>query len=377
MHRYVRAFLSAAVLCGTPHAHGAAQTGGAEAPAGLLAGTVGAAEGGSPVPFALVTLPDLDRRMFAAADGTFLVSGLPAGRVRLRVEQVGRATVDTAVQMPLPVARRGDPSAFVVRMPVRPVALEAIAVPAAAGECATRGLSDPATAPTAAAVMEALRVNADRYRALIDEYPLRIRSVRTERFLAPDGSVRGERTDTSAFSTSERRRPYVPGAVLVQEGQSGWRLYMPSVYEVAQPAFQEHHCFRYAGVAEAGGRRVHRIEFVPTRDVAGPDVAGALSMDASDGTLSGATFRLLNVPARGVSFDSVTSSVTYRQIRPTLSIPDRIHTTQRLRNARWQGERVVASEAVDQVVDARFLAADPGDRPAAPAASGASHPSTQ
>jgi hypothetical protein len=78
-----------------------------------------------------------------------------------------------------------------------------------------------------------------------------------------------------------------------------------------------------------------------------------------------------------VSFDSVTATVTYRQIRPTLSIPDRIHTTQRLRNARWRGERVVASETVDQVVDARFLGADPGARPAAPAASGASHPSTQ
>lgn len=339
----------------------------AESPARLptvLQGVVVAGEDGRPVPLALVSLPELGRRLFASPDGSFLVSNVPAGRHRLRIEQIGRASVDTVIDMPM-AAAGADARGYVIPMQPQVIALDGLTVDATPGECRARGLAAEGNAVQTALLMDELRKNADRYRTVLDQHPMRVRMEQTRRAFSADDALLSTLRDTVSLNTQESRGEYRPGSVLRSaagaDGRPAYTVVPPSVYSLAQPAFQESHCFRYGGVNTEAGRRMHRIDFVPTSEVAGADVEGSLFIDAESFVLRLAEFRVVRLP-EAAPFHDVRIRTTYREISPFLVIPGEIHSTRRLRGARVRNVPVALSVHVLSLLGHDFLGAAPGAR---------------
>jgi hypothetical protein len=333
--RHGTTLLLAALLCAAP-LPGAAQDGGA-----TLRGTVRAAGSGEPLPFALVELPGLDRRVIASAGGEFEFAGVPSGRHRLVVEQVGYATADTVLE-----------TGGRVRVGLRaaPVELEESGGPAPA-RCAAAGLEEAATTPQLARLMAELRRNAEHHRLLEDHYPVRFRYLRT----AAGGRGADAASDTVVEHTRDRR-PYRPG-----QGARA-RTRPPSLTDVADPGFQEEHCFHYAGTDPVEGEPLHRIDVATLPGTGAPDVEGSLFLDPRTLLVRRTVFRTLEEPRSFLL--SVTTEVvtTYREVPPGLVVPvtRRVVTTPRgLRSLAMGGAR----ERTFRLLGFEFTGAHPGTEP--------------
>ncbi|HMF27398.1 MAG TPA: carboxypeptidase regulatory-like domain-containing protein, partial [Candidatus Cybelea sp.] len=81
----------------------AAQTARAQATAidstGSIAGTVIARETGAALPYSVVSLASIGRERFTNERGTFVLSGIPAGRVRLLVRHIGYSPATVTVDV--------------------------------------------------------------------------------------------------------------------------------------------------------------------------------------------------------------------------------------------------------------------------------------
>ncbi|HEV2146587.1 MAG TPA: carboxypeptidase regulatory-like domain-containing protein [Longimicrobiaceae bacterium] len=323
--------LLAALLSAVP-LPGAAQDAGP-----TLRGTVRAADSGEPLPFAVVELPGLDRRVIASAAGGFEFTGVPAGRHRLVVEQVGYATVDTLAW----------PDHGAVRIGLRPAPVDLDDLAAARpGRCATAGLADAGTTPQLARLMAELRRNAEHHRLLEDRYPVRFRYLR---IVGPAKQGARTATDTVVEHTRDRRPYRVGGGV-------------PSLADVADPAFQEGHCFRFAGTDPVEGEPLHRIDFAALPAAGAPGLEGSLFLDPRTLLVRRTVFRAVGEP-RGFLLSVATEVVTtYREVPPGLVVPvaRRVVTTPRGLGSLAVGG---ASARTFRLLGFEFTGAHPGTEP--------------
>jgi hypothetical protein len=336
--RHLATALAVAAACGATAVAAAAQAGGS------VGGRVLAAEDGRPLPLAVVTVGDPPRQVFTAEDGSFVLADVPPGRQRIRVEQVGRVSVDTAAVVPLAAP-------LTIRLGALSVALEGVQVSASPGECVRGGFTDAASVPQMVSVMEELRKNAERLRLLTQRFPFSARWERTREMVGSGGQVENAHTDTTTVSSSERH-PYEVGRVLVDNGGGRYDLNMPGVVSITQDEFQRTHCFRYSGVRTIDGRRLYAVEFIPTRDVGGTDVTGTLYVDADGFLLRRSEFHVIGLPA-SLAYRTLDVVTTYREVRPALPVVATLDFTQQLRNSKLQVEQ-------RRLLDLHFTGAVPG-----------------
>ena len=346
---------SLALAGGAPRAHAQAapQHGGVR---GAVRTTLGNA-----LPYAVVVLEPGFPPRFTNDSGAFAFSGLAAGTYHLRARQVGYRPFDTTVVV-------AHDSTVVVAVPLERLVVELaeIRVVVSAGDfrrCTTPGPPDAATSPEFAAVFEQLRQNAERYWMLADSYPAVYRMER--RFGRPDHYNRTllvDRTDTVDLSTDARWH-YAPGRVLTDvtspRGATELQVNLPGLPDLADTTFLMNHCFRFAGVDDMQGARYARLDFRVAEQITAPDADGSAYLDTSTYVIRFLTMRLTRPERAAPNLQNLEATVEYREVVPSLVLPDRISSVQ------TSSFRSTLVEAVEEQrsVGLHFLQALPKQRP--------------
>jgi hypothetical protein len=317
-------------------------------------GTVVSTETQEPVPTPLVTVLG-GRAMLGAPDGTFRLSNVSPGALRLRIEQIGFAALDTTV-----TAAAGAPLELRLALEPRAIPLEGLVIVAAPTTCTRPGFQAAATDEHLAHLLDEFRRNAERYQVLTESYPLELSYERTRRDIGRDGAVLRAQTDTLTQKTGSATR-YQPGGVLTAERGKQPMMRLPSVADLASEAFEQAHCFRYAGLETLEGKRYHRIDFTPSEHLRSADVEGSMLLGTDDLLMHRSEFRLVNVPRGlpGVHTRSFQVGATYWEFRPGLVIPYSVRVAQELERVSMGRHPVAQSTEERLLVAHRFLAQAP------------------
>ena len=320
-------------------------------PRGAVRGVVRSTLGGR-ISYAVVTLEPGIAPRFTDDSGVFVIPGIVPGPYVLRARQVGYKPFDTTLVVP-----EGGAVVVAVALEHFVVELEAIHVvahSAAWDHCTAPGPPDPTVNPDFAAVFDQLRQNAERYWLLADSYPA---LYRMERQFGPGVW----RTDTIELRTDTRWR-YAPGRVVTDiHGPHGTekQLNLPGLPDFADSAFLSDHCFRYAGFETMDGKRYARLDFRVADAIASPDADGSALLDPDTYLIRFVRVELTKPDLASISLDAMEATVTFREVMPSLVLPDHISS--------WQSNlilaRFVRSVEEQQMVKFTFLRSLPTERP--------------
>jgi hypothetical protein len=231
------------------------------------------------------------------------------------------------------------------------------------GRCTAPGAPDPATYPELAAVFEQLRQNAERFWLLADSYPAVFRMER--RFGVPGRSpfgVLAERVDTLELRTDARWH-YAPGRVVTEEpgarGGTDLQVNLPSLPDFADTAFIANHCFRLAGTDSVEHAEYLRLDFRAAERIKEADADGSALLDPHSYLVRYVRIRLTRPERVAGYLEDLRATVAFREIMPSLMVPDRISGVQ------TNFGRVGVADRVEEqrLVDFRFLHALPKQRP--------------
>jgi len=332
---------------------------------GRVVGIVTAQGTREPLGYADATIERLGVGTLAGADGTFRLRRLPPGRVTIRVRRIGfRPAVAT-----ITVA---DDREDTVRVALAPLALALSAVHVTNAVCPRRATGDTVTL----ALIEQIRMNAERSRLLVDEYPFVTTVERTIGDEQPEGAVVGRsmrqrivRIDTL---TREAEHPwrYAPGSLVSASDDetigAREKMAVPQLTDLADDAFIDAHCFRYAGVVPLDGVRRVRVDFTPSKDVRQPDLRGAIYLDTASSQIVQTTMVLERPSPLAPATDVWTMTLTtrFRDVLPALPVIASLcsRTTGTSLTARGayvmagrvaiESQRLVAFSFTDDVADA-------------------------
>jgi hypothetical protein len=229
---------------------------------------------GTPLPFADVAIESLRRERLADERGIARFTGLPTGRVEVRVRRVGFVPLRQAITL-------GGTDTLRVALQRLTIALPPVVTQDAL--CPGMPVGDTSTL----AIIEQMRINAERARLLAEQFPF---ASSVERILRDEGSQ--ERIDTLTFSGTPAWQ-YAPGKLVVRSAEQrvGARdqLLLPELSHVSSDAFLKYHCFRYAGRKELDGVERLRVDFEPVRTLKEADVSGYIWLDTLSYRLVGMT----------------------------------------------------------------------------------------
>ncbi|HVO34293.1 MAG TPA: carboxypeptidase-like regulatory domain-containing protein [Gemmatimonadales bacterium] len=330
-----------------------------QAQSGTLRGVVRSTLGDA-IPYAVVALEPGSPRHFTDDSGTFTFPGLAPGTYHLRARQVGYKPFDTTV-----VVARGSAVVVVASLEHLVVELEEIRVVARAsrwGRCTDPGPPDAASTPDVAAIFDQLRQNAERYWLLAHAYPAVYRMER--RFGRPGYTQPGvvvKRTDTVDLRT-DARWGYAPGRVVVEEPRPGGtdlQVNLPTLPDFADSTFLANHCFRVGGIESVDGARHVRLDFRAAEAIRDPDANGSAYLDPDTYLIRFVRVQLTRPELAMAGLEGLEATVTFREIVPSLVLPDHISSVQSV----VDGLRHVETVEEQQTVDFHFLQALPTRRP--------------
>ncbi len=304
---------------------------------------------GTPVAYALVSLqPSLGSR-FADTEGRFTFVQVRAGRYRLQVRQVGYQPLDTAFTV--------DSLNIELRLVMTPLALrlDSIVV-AVSGPCRRPGPPDSGAAPRVHALLDQLRISAERFQLLSDSFPFYYDFERTMVDLSASGTVLRRIVDTARYR-SDTRRSYLPGGVVAwgRGAESGRRvIHLPTLAHFADSTFVWSHCWT---AAEAGEDSLVALRFRPVDSIIGADIEGTVFLDAAHYQLRRAELYLTRVTRALPTAAAVTSVMTFRELYPGLVLPATIAGTTRAAIVPGMTRRVWTATEDQRLLRVNFLRA--------------------
>lgn len=287
-----------------------------------VSGVVLSAADGRPIPYSTILVGDDAQGRFASGTGQFTLGA--AGKYRVRARQIGFVPLDTTVSGSDKVILRLQPIAAGI----------ATQAPERQHGCDAAGLD------ATGAIFELLRDNAERYRILLDQYPFnyRVEESRAVRLipqgdaLHPMGDADQDSViamDTASYD-SRQRHQYSVGSVLYEErtstGEKRTKMYLPTLSDLADPAFEAAHCFAYAGDAN----HEMRIDFRPADRIKLPDIAGSVYLDDVSYIVRRAVFKLTH---GGNALAHLTVMTTFREVKPSVPTLESSRTEQPLASA--------------------------------------------
>jgi hypothetical protein len=253
-----------------------------------VVGEVVAREGGEPLPFTTVAVPALGAQRLASEGGTFALSGLPPGVVRIRLTRIGYAPTDTALTV-----AAGETARVRIAMTRLVLQLPRVVVN---GACTDGSPFEPQP-PVLAELFGQVRQNAERMRLLVGERPFAFEATRVRGNRGRDDRRSALMTDTVVRGPLPTD-PYVPRRVYRREG-GVWMVKLPELADIADTAFTNNHCLWYAGQERFGSDSVVRVDFEPVpwlaREV---DFEGSLYLRVDGYQLVGMVTRLNRIPAQ-------------------------------------------------------------------------------
>jgi hypothetical protein len=251
-----------------------------------VTGQVVARDGGQPLGFIGVSALPGGKQSLSADDGTFSLT-VPAGEVHLRFKRVGYATRDTVLKAGSGEAVRLTVDLARLVIPLPPEMLET-------PKCTDREPLEPREGYMAA-LFDQLVQNGERMRMLVAQKPFTMYALRVtgrrdvENKLVPQHADTVSRRPISPY-------PYLPRQV-VRRVNNDWAVLMPEAKDLADTAFTNSHCFRYAGQGMFGADSVVRIEFEPVPSLAkAEDVRGTFYLRADGYQLAATDLWLSRIP---------------------------------------------------------------------------------
>jgi len=102
---------------------------------------------------------------------------------------------------------------------------------------------------------------------------------------------------------------------------SGPRLVLPELGDIADDAFIDNHCFSYGGERDVGGQRSIEVDFRPAERVTQPDIEGSLFFDPVSFLIERGEIRLTKPsPQLLLMLKTVTVETRYGEIAPGIPI---------------------------------------------------------
>ncbi len=300
-----------------------AQRGVAQSATGSLQGTVQASQTGSPLAYAVVSIPQLSLERFTDGAGRFLLTALAPGQYTVQVRRIGFAPYRGVVMIEAAVTARLD-----VQLTPIPVRIQSLTVRALAS-CATPGVPDSSAQPEVATLVGLLRENADRYRLLASQYPFAYRQVRAlvelpdER--APTSPLFLQHVDT-VVARSATRVEYKAGQVVKRtrmRGVNSYSMAIPTILDLADDTFARAHCFAYGGKETVDRETWLRLDVRAADRLRSPDVHGTFFLDSATAQLRRMDLELSQperLPRELQHIGSVQVRTRFMEIAPGLSI---------------------------------------------------------
>lgn len=333
---------------------------------GLLAPVVGAqvrqvivqarsAVDGSALGYAVVAVPALGIERLTGASGAVVVAA-PPGALRISVKRLGFEPRDTVVTITEAVGQRIDVALRRLSLRLGEVRVEAW--PA----CTAPGVPDRTAQPEAFHVVEQLRQNAERNELLLRAYPFVYLSERMLSYRDGDAPEEvTERVDTLLLAGDPLWR-YAPGNLIERRSaglilsRASYAMRLPSLRDLASPAFLANHCFHVAGIEEKAGQRLLRMDIVAADRLREPDVNVAVWLETADFRIRFSSMVLTRIPRQLGHLRQVTSEVTYLDLLPYVPV---MYFT--LGENAERGDAATARRWIErqQVLDVRYL----GPRP--------------
>jgi hypothetical protein len=253
-------------------------------------------------------------RRLTDANGNARFAWPADGLLKIRVRQIGFRYAERTVHRGTSPTARED--TVVVALRTAAFALPQM-VAVADVRCAAK--PDSAALALSTSTMELLRFGAEQYNAFRAAYPFHVvlnrRTVRSAVTKGPRAEEVKEEAESETFGD-----PYRPGMV-IQRIPAG--LYVPVLFvsALADSAFWNRHCFDAKGVETREGRRVIRLDFVPSRGVRETEWAGSAWIDSAASVLRRVDFRLVNIQGRGAP-QRYEGYTTFSMPSPFIAVPD-------------------------------------------------------
>jgi hypothetical protein len=307
----------------------------------VVSGNVVSAADGQPVPYSTISLGDTAEGRFADVAGRFSLGTPATGTYRLRVQQIGFQPLDTALS-----AGSGSQQ-LVLRLQPLPVRLANLTGESQRG-CVAPKLAASGASPAVAMILAQVRQNAERYRILLDQYPFNYR-LEESRAIQLAVHTRDETDsvialDTAAYDSRQRHQYAIGGVVFEQRSVSGGKhmmMFIPTLSDLADPAFASAHCYAYVGDAA----HELRIDFRPADAIKAPDVSGSVYLDDARYVIKRAVFNLTHAGAIGGAAPYVKVTTTFREVVPFVPMLVSSRTEQPLANVTTGGLQSVGSLA--------------------------------
>jgi len=337
-----------AVLLWLAVAHWPLQQLNAQARDVTLRGTVLTAETSEPVPYGIIEVDRLARRLTDQA-GVFQIGPLRAGSHHLVVRQIGYLPFDSTIAIPATTP-------LFIRLKRLGVLLSPVSV-SGTPECRVPGPPNAAVTPALATIFDQLVTNARRMRLLADEYP---HLLYVQRTLAdtelPVGAGRTKiGTDTLKLRSTDKwvyRPGHIVGRTSYEEDFVGRRIRspwddqelirLPTLVDFADSSFVATHCFQLVGRDTLQGGVFVRIEFRPTIRIKTSDVAGAAYLDSLTYMIR---YTVVDVtrPGQGVpGLTSLSATSRFHEAAPGILVTDWILAKSRMGlNDRTEEQRLL------------------------------------
>jgi hypothetical protein len=324
---------------------------GVMAQSASVRGLVIDAESGRPLGYTAIMLVSRGLERFSDDSGRFVLAGLPAERLALRVRHIGYAPRDTNVTL-------APGQTLDIRVELRRIAVELAGVRVEASRtCVEPGRPRRDVDSTLAIVFQQLEQNAQQYRLITTRYPFestvrQVFSYATSAGTAPINT-------TSALVRSDGSERYSPGDVIVKRGLSR-AVAIPSLAVFTDRAFVEAHCFRAGGLQDMSGEKLFRIDFQAAAKIDSPDLDGSMYLDPANFVIRRSEIRVTNL-SRGLSdFDSIAVTSRFEEIFPGVPIVAEVDGLSHYTKPRTSnGEQLLALAEHQRDVQLRFIRGQP------------------
>jgi len=285
---------------------------------GAIVGVVIDRESGQPLTNSIVEVRQLSRSAFTTDSGAFSFHALSVGDWTLSVRRLGF----TPRELPIHV-REGATDTLRVLLARVAVRLAGVTV-RAWPPCVAPGVP---TDSALAVVVQQIRLNAEQYRFLSKQHPFAYTSTASRSgTLRRTGRVVSELPRVEVVRSSGESR-YAPGAVI--QRRRGLQFFqVPTLIEVADPAFIESHCWHNGGTERIEDLDMIRVDIVAADSLKSPDVNGSFLLHPVTFQIARAVLHLSRKPRELPDLLDMVVTTEFMEVLPSIPVIDRVTSVQ-------------------------------------------------
>lgn len=319
---------------------------------GHVTGYIVDRESGQPLSYGIVGIETIGRSMFTGDSGWFLFRSVPAAKHTLHVRRLGYRPRDIDIQV-------RDGATDTLRVELTHVAVTLVPVDVKAyPPCLKPGAPSYEADSTLSTVVGQIRLNAEQYKFLADQYPYVYLSVVTRSSkLRRNGTVVKNPGGVDKYE-SRSKSMYHQGGVIQRQGKE-YYFEVPTLVEVADKAFVDAHCWHFGGTETIDEEELIRADVVAFDSLKGPDVNGSFLVNSATFQIRRSIMHLSRSPRQLPELLDMEVTTDFFEVLPSIPIISHIYSVQTMDPAR----KSVISEAYEEHLSTRFrwVGRKPGD----------------